>query len=54
MKNGERHDVMEYPSKVIEIRAKAIEENALMKLERPIIPTGQYLYLDPTQISSIQ
>lgn len=54
MKSGQRHQCTEWPSRVIEIRDRALAEGSLMELERPVIPTGQKLYLDPTQIEAIK
>lgn len=54
MRSGESHQCVEYPGQVIEIRDRALADEALMELERPVIPTGRKLYLDPTQIESIK
>jgi hypothetical protein len=54
MRSGEKHDCTEYPARVREIRDRALADRSLMELERPVIPTGQKMYLDPTQVESIK
>lgn len=52
--DGDVHSCCEWPREVLKIKAAAEATGSLMELERPIIPAGQKLYLDPSQITSIR
>jgi hypothetical protein len=51
---GDIYKVCEHPEAVVHERTLALREERLMELERPIIPAGQKLWLDPTQIAAIR
>jgi hypothetical protein len=54
MKNGELISLRGFESEITEAINEGRKNGELIRLERDVIPTGQMIAIDPTEVSSIK